>query len=361
MNPGNELERILGARDFGPQVYPDLFRLLLQSPLVFLLPYHPELVGNTVTVKTGDDLPRFIIWHSDAGGRRIPIFTSPRSANEACEKIGARDHQFAFAEMDGKGLFELLACQPEAIVLNPCCGTHAIFLDLNAVKGLADGSMFKPDPGETTQGVARIVDPADYPTDFLQPLFAFLRKRPEVRAAWLFREVFDTGSLGCYVIVLKTTGDGTVIRRDFEIVATCACPKDAQYGVMLWDPANLELVKTTSTSTPFYAAPDYKAASPVEISGRPAQTHSTAEANCARRGGRLSGRRGIARERPEVAQVLERFHTSVIVGWRQRPPGHRQFFGNRVSGPPGNNKAARWRRWSRGAHQRPTTPPAVSG
>src|SRR5262245_5655068 len=118
MNCCNDLERLLAARTFGTHSYPQLFRELRQSTLNFLLRYHPELLGATLTIKNGDKLPKFIVWQSADQGRRIPIFTSRRAANEACQKIGAADHQFVFCEMQGKELFHLLACQPDPIVIN---------------------------------------------------------------------------------------------------------------------------------------------------------------------------------------------------------------------------------------------------
>jgi hypothetical protein len=49
--PANELDRLLSVRDFGPQHYPEVFRRLRDSRLVFLLPYHPELAGGSETVR----------------------------------------------------------------------------------------------------------------------------------------------------------------------------------------------------------------------------------------------------------------------------------------------------------------------
>ena len=45
---------------------------------------------------------------------------------------------------EGKQLFDLLRYQPDAITINPACSTHSLFLDRNAVKKLADGSILGP-------------------------------------------------------------------------------------------------------------------------------------------------------------------------------------------------------------------------
>jgi hypothetical protein len=262
MNCCNDLERLLAARTFGIHAYPQVLRELRQSMLITLLRYHPELVGATFTIKNGDKLPKFVVWQSADQGRRIPIFTSGRTANEACKKIGARHQQFAFCEMRGKELFHLLACQPDPIVINPACSTNALYLDLRAVKQLADGAILTPDPGVTRSGTVELVDPADYPTDFIQPLFVFLRARSEVEAAWLFREVRPVDAPTGYVIVLKIVGEAGEVEKDFRIVASCACPQNIEHGIAVWDPNNADLIRLTSTATPFYAAPHYRASLP---------------------------------------------------------------------------------------------------
>ena len=251
------LERILVARDFGPHYYPDLFRMLRELELVFLLPYHPEMLGETVTLKNGDQLPQFAVWDSSDQGRRVPIFSSPRLANDACKAIGAEPHEFALASMPGEGLFQLLACQPDAIVLNPACHTNAVFLDLASVRRLGDGSIFRSELGERQQSRVEPLDPADYPTNFVQELFSFLKQRPRVRATWIFRTVPEEGAAFEYVFVLDAEGDWLEVEREFRVVASAACAKDSQYGVAPLDPANKALVTLTAQTTPFFARPGY--------------------------------------------------------------------------------------------------------
>ena len=267
MKPLNELERLLSARDFGPQHYPDVFRLLRDSPLVFLLPYHPELAGSSDTVRSGDELPPFVIWECPDDGLRIPIFTSPQRASEACEAIGSADRAYAMAEMPGKDLFDLLSFQPDHVAINPACKTSTLFLDIVAVKRLADGSILDPVGGETKEGIVSMVDPADYPTDFLQPLFCFLRERRQVQAVWLLQEETVPNAPVSYVFVLKVLGESQALERDFSVVARSACPKNVEYGVTLLDPKNEELVQLTDAFTPFYAAPDYHTPGPLGDEG----------------------------------------------------------------------------------------------
>lgn len=258
MKPQNELERLLMARHFGPQFYPDVFRLLRASPLVFFLPYHPELPGTSDTVRNGDLLPPFVIWESEEQGRTIPVFSSPHLARKAWRTVGVEDSAYVMGEMSGQDLFELLSFQPDSIVINPACSSNTMYLDVTAVKKLADGSILDPEGGEMKEGIASIVDPADYPTDFLQPLFYFLRGRPEVRAAWLLQEDTEPGVPISYVFVLQVTGQVLEVERDFRVVARSACPPNVGYGVTFFDPANESLVQLTREAMPFFAAPDFR-------------------------------------------------------------------------------------------------------
>jgi SseB protein C-terminal domain/SseB protein N-terminal domain len=262
MAPLNDVERLLTRKDFGPQHHPQFFRLLRESELCFLIPYHPEMQGD-MQLRNGDALPPFVIWQSPTDGRRIPIFSSVERAEEACKKTGARDNQYSLCEMLGVQLFDLLRLTEEGVALNPACTMPAMFFDTNAIKKLADGSILAPEAEESKQGTVTIVEPADYPTDFLQPIFRFLRERPEAEAAWLFREQTPPGARTSYVFVLKVRGDAAAVLNDFKVVATGACAKDVDYGVCLLDGQFPELEQVTFTRTPFYAAPGYKAPSPL--------------------------------------------------------------------------------------------------
>jgi hypothetical protein len=258
MSEPNALDRMLGAKDFGPQYFPELFRLLRDSPLIFLMPYHPELVDTEHSLQEGNAMPQFALWSSQDRGRTIPVFTSVACANAGCKTVGAPDNTYVFAEMVGKDLFDLLRRLPEAVAINPACPTSVLHLDGAALTKLADGSILQPEPGEVKQSTANIMDPADYPTDFLQPLFCFLRTRPQVQAAWILRETEQPGAPVSYVFVLQLEGEAPEVERDFRLVARAACPKDAEYGLTLLDRKNKSMMRMAKGSQPFYAAPGYR-------------------------------------------------------------------------------------------------------
>ena len=252
----NELERAFAKALRGPEGQPDLFRQLRDAELAFLMPYHPEMEGM-VEVGNGSTMT-FCVWENP-NGRFVPVFTSAERAEQALEATGMGDKPFVVGEMKGEWLFAALAGQEEKVVLNPACGMGEILLDHNAVAKIADGSILKPidDESESVSGAVKLVDPADYPTDFLQPLFQFLRTRPEVKAAWLFQQTDGPKERTVYVFGLWATGDTETARQDFSVVAKAAHPAETDFGVFIMDPAEPQMAEMMRRHQPFFAAPGF--------------------------------------------------------------------------------------------------------
>ena len=190
--PTNDLERALVAAMRGPAGQPEFYRQLRDSEVVFLMPYHPDLEG-TMSV-TGGDRVAMVSWKS-LQGEFVPVFTSRRVATWAI-KTRAPGEPYALAAVKGETFFLMVAPQKQMVIVNPGCPTGEVLLVPEAVQAMADGSIFKPITSvEKTEEQVIIMDPADYPTDFIQPLFQFLRGRPEVRAAWIFQQNPDRKSV----------------------------------------------------------------------------------------------------------------------------------------------------------------------
>ena len=262
-NPANDLESALAVALRGPEGHPDFFRQLREAIVTFLMPYHPELDG-TFEIRNGGTMT-FTIWESPKG-KFIPIFTSLERAQQAIKNTSAPDNQYAIAEMKGKELFKVITCQKHPVVINPASDIGELFLDHAASRMVADGTILRPiRSGAQQQGRVKIVEPADYPTDFLQPLFRFLRERAEVKAAWLFRQLEqpDPARVNYVFGLLVACDDPEQIGQDFAVVAKSAKPDDADFGVMIINPNEPAMAKIISTYPAFYAAPDYKAPSPL--------------------------------------------------------------------------------------------------
>jgi len=264
MTPLNDLERLLSNPKFGPESYPEMFRLLRESELVFLLPYHPEMEG-AIGLKNGDALPPFVVWENkqEKRGARIPIFSSIERAQEACKKTGARDNQYALAEMKGKELFHLISCQEHSIVLNPATSGRALFLDMEGVKQVAAAPYLEKNTGPQKQGKVQFLTAADYPTNLVQALFQRFRQTPGVQAAWMTKELNRTEPGTAYIVVVIATCDHEKLRQDILIVAGSAIHKDETCFVSFIDSTNAQGMAVTAKFTPFFAAPDFKAPSPL--------------------------------------------------------------------------------------------------
>ena len=262
MAPLNELEQLLAKPRFGPQDYPEMFRLLRETELCFLLPYHPEMEGATIGLENGDQLPPFVVWSSPKDGPRIPIFSSIERAQEACEKTGSRENQYVIADMPGRQLFEILSCQPDGIAINPATGGPSIMMDIEGIKQLG-GRNADEDVGEKKTGQVQLLTPADYPTKLVQSLFQYLRGCPGVRAAWLARDLAPAGPGTGYIVMVLGAGDQKKVQDDIIIVAGSAIAKGESVHTAFFDGTNAAALATAEKFTPFYAAPDYRAADPL--------------------------------------------------------------------------------------------------
>ena len=256
--PSNDLERALAGAMRGPQGYPELFRQLRESELTFLMPYHPEMEG-VMELQNGDEF-NLTFW-KNGEEQVIPLFTSGERAQQALESIGEKDRPCCIAEMEGETLFRILQNYKTKVVINPALNPGGLHLDANAVRMLADGSILHPITGrEQAHGRVKIMDPADYPTDFIQPLFEFLRQRKEVQAAWIFETPpHEKETAEChYVFGLLAVDAEEQLEQDFVVVAQNARPKGVQFGVVMLDPRDGPQAGIIAKCLPFYASPGFR-------------------------------------------------------------------------------------------------------
>jgi hypothetical protein len=258
--PRNELEKAFMASIHGPEGQPEFFRQLRKGKLTFLSPYHPEMEG---VHRTDDGTPiSFTIWQNE-GMECIPLFTSAERLAEALRTTGNENTRYCKGEMLGEGLFQVMVALKleHNIVVNPACQGGYAILDRDAVRMLADGSILKPPvPTKMTNHMMELVEAADYPTDFVQTMFQFLRGKPALQAAWLFRQLpaRKPDAVG-YIIGLAITGEADPqLNADLAVVAYASCPPQCSFNVTVLDPKNPAVANTMAKFPPFYAAPDFQ-------------------------------------------------------------------------------------------------------
>jgi hypothetical protein len=255
--PLNELEQAFVKAGRGAEGYPELFRQLRKAKLFFLIPYHPEAIGE-FQVANGNSMT-FVQFGNKEGETCIPILTSELRVKHALEKLDIANKLHGLGEMNGMELFDVLRMMNNNVCINAASGLGEITMNPKTVEKIADGSILTgPDENAPQeQGKVEIVNAADYPTKMLQPLFQFLREQPAARAAWLFRQLMpEKPAEICYVFGLLITGDGKALKQDFSCIANSQ--SKAGHGVFVVDLNNPTLAAVLEKFPPFFAAPDFR-------------------------------------------------------------------------------------------------------
>jgi len=260
--PENELDRSILALGRSQSALPRFMRALGAGELWFLMVYQPEIEGETLEMKNGMRSP--FAQFSDNCGNLVPIFSSRLRAAEALRAGQVKPKTFSAASMEAVLLLEVLATMNLRVVLNKSCKTGEVELPQNMMRDVADGSAFETAPvGPRTQGPLSMIDPADYPTDLMQPVFELLRRHRNFRAAWIFHHGDENpttaGGRHYQFIVHMDPGDETVL-HDFMLVlaSVCTSPDEADCGCLTDDDA-VAVVDLWRQVKPFYVAPDHQA------------------------------------------------------------------------------------------------------
>ncbi len=252
MIPTNDIERLLENPGFGKHNYPELYRLLRESPLFFLLPR--QRGTDTVEWKQPDTIiPEFVPLGNHMTGQHIPIFTSKAAARSACRQLGA-PNGFTYFHTTGRNLFELLSRQLLPIAINPVSGTNPLGFSLEDVKGLANGSALEMRDTSDVQGTLQLVHPNDYAMDLVRALLIFFRKTPAIRAVWLMKDVGVADKENCQVYILDVDGPEETIRQDFTLIIEMLCPKNITWGVQFIDSTDSARPQISDDFPPIYAA-----------------------------------------------------------------------------------------------------------
>ena len=255
--PLNELETAFWKATAQPDARPELFRLLLEETLLFMRQDGPGVAGTNVRLKEGERIP-FVSLRSPKS-RFIPIFTSDARVKEMLKIPGPKGN-FIVCEMKGRALFYELAGIHSDVVINPGSKLGSMTLPHETVRKFADGRALTPltPSRETRQRKAVFVQPEDYPTEFLEPLFRFLSGRPEVLAAWLLRMEDSPPEKPEYAFAIVATGNWERLKQDFGIVAASALKPGMEFDVQMSHPEDPAIAAVFAPHPPFYKAPDYQ-------------------------------------------------------------------------------------------------------
>lgn len=266
--PTTELDRAIRAMArHEASARPDLYRALAagtDGELFFLVPYHQEIEGAKIAIKSGGTLP-FIMCMAE-GQHVVMLFSSEARADDFVKRNFQR-RTYSVAAMPAKQMLEILGKADASAIVNHGCSTGGLIIGADLMRALASGEALEPGPMGNPEGPRRlrfqVVNPADYPTNLVQALFEVFRKHANFKAAWIFTRKEDQpapdGRKKFYIMVLMNPRD-PVLHHDMSIVAVAGAEAaGCEVETSLTDENNFEETALLfRKSHPFYVAPDYR-------------------------------------------------------------------------------------------------------
>lgn len=259
----NGLDQVVRAMQKSVASAPELYRELIKGELSFLLPYHPELEGEKMSVQNGSPFP-FCVMTDSSGREAVPIFSCEERLEESLRRSETPQRRFLCGSMPSVQVLEIVGGAGFPAVLNPGCTTGELVLPPDLLCALADGSVFqiaKSQPEVLATVTALKV--ADYPTDLVQRAFEFSRKHGNVRAAWIVR--LGAPSLApdaaiTYQILAVIAADDHAVFHDLNLALRCGPLPGIEFGVGMINETDVDKIQTLfALAAPFFLAPDYHA------------------------------------------------------------------------------------------------------
>lgn len=259
--PLNDLDRAIVAMLRSRSAVPELLRRLREGDLWMLVPFHPEVANEEMNYLEGEPLPFLRTQSKD--GVMVAVYSSQARALEGLKKAGMKPNAYMPAIMSALDVLGMLGKLELKMSLNQGCATGAVLLPPKSLRDLAAGTALKPSgaDGESEQLRLDKVDPADYPTDLLQPVFEFFRRHEQFRVAWIFSRTMPGQPAPlhkpCYLLVLMEPRDGALF-HDFLLVAKSE-PRAYEVNISLTESNEPELIANLfRQAQPFYVAAGYQ-------------------------------------------------------------------------------------------------------
>lgn len=264
-NPGNsDLDALFLRSTTHPEVRMDLCREMLEGELYTLIPEVrvPGEEGEVVELEaTAENIP-LMVWSRD-GKDYFFVYTSERQAEKALKAFtGPAFKKMMIICMDGRDMLTLMSRPGVGIALNAGAGKHDYTFNDAVLTGMLDGTMFAPPPSEEVQGQVKALRPEQYPLSLVQPVFDYLKTRPEVLAAWVLemKAARERGQNYYVFALLTSTEDAQELQDAVGTVLAMVNRSDREgmeFGVTSFDYGDPAQVTIMRTFVPFYAAPGY--------------------------------------------------------------------------------------------------------
>ncbi|MGI8431201.1 MAG: SseB family protein [Chthoniobacterales bacterium] len=261
--PINDLDRALIAAGRSLSAMPDLYRRLSEGDLCLLIPYQEGLEESAIRIENGAQFPFAML--QDDEGEVVPIYSSTERAEEGLTRSKVAPSTFLLGTMPSQQVMEVLGQMNMRATLNKSCTTPEFTLPPDLMRDIASGEVLEPLPqGATETHVLNLIDPADFPTWLVQPVFEYCRCHREYRAVWVFQspviqaKVAASGGEGYHLLFLMDPPD-RVIHHDLNLITAAAMadrPDDLSHGLIdATDP--VRVADLFRQAQPFYLAADF--------------------------------------------------------------------------------------------------------
>jgi len=263
-NPLSDLDRALVAAHRSPSGLPELCRQLTQGKLFMLIPHHPEFEENDqFELVNGMQVP-FVIQPEAKGGEVVLIFSSQERAQEGMHRGKVPPGTYRIVSMAAIQAMEVLGKVGLRALVNKSCAMPQLILPPELMRDIASGKVFHSsnvNSREMEEVNLRLLDPADYPTDLIQPAFEILRKHRQFRAAWIFTQpptTTESTARRCYHFILLMDPLDDAVYNDFNLVlAGSHGPEVEVYHSPIDESDPVYVAKFFRRAHPFYVAADF--------------------------------------------------------------------------------------------------------
>ena len=272
MNAGEpdnrELDTLFMRTDGHPEARPAFFEAMLEAELYTLVPRGMSTrPAESVARPQGKNL-QIIRWGNE-GREYYIVYTSARLARQGLRNVAKTSKQkLLIIALPGRELLKRIQRPGVGIAINAqTTDTHHLAINDQAVEMILSGGIkeaLQSRKGEWQSRDAMVLKPEQYPLKLVQPVFDYLKTRPEVLAGWVLHPVeeLERGE-SFYVFALLTTAEET---RDLEASVMTVLNmvnsddrKGIGFSVTTLDYSDAGHTGMIRGNVPFYAAPDYKA------------------------------------------------------------------------------------------------------
>jgi hypothetical protein len=259
----NPLDQALIAARKSTSAMPEFYRQLGEGELFLLIPNSGDMdLGDCMQLKNGMPVPFLML--QDEEGSLVPIFSSEERAQEGLARGKVPPNTCMIVSMQATQALEALGKCGLRTILNKSCTTPEFILPADLMRDIASGEVFRPllrdDKAPAEERALNLIDPADYPTDIVQPVFEVLRKHRQFRAAWIFLDgpAAAEGRRLYQLLFLMDPRDAEVHHEVNMVLAALRSELNVEIDHGMVDETDpVYIADMFRQATPFYLAADF--------------------------------------------------------------------------------------------------------